>query len=203
MVQPVEVLISDSEESSRSESSLFVVEWIQKKCINDRGVTYFIKWKGYPESENTWEPPENLECEALLDDFEQRCQRDRSLIIDLRKKLKLKNEDDVSTTTNRSKAQDAQKKREPVTQKSKQLACKTKRSRKTNQNVAKGQKTGFDKGYCAQKILGATNSSGKLKFMVQWKDCNKAELIDAELANEKCPQVVIRFLRERISWIDK
>ena len=35
-----------------------------------------------------------------------------------------------------------------------------------------------------------------------WKN-RKAELIDAELANAKCPEVVIRFLNKRISWIDK
>lgn len=32
------------------------------------------------------------------------------------------------------------------------------------------------------------------------KERNEASLIDAELANAKCPQVVIRYLSEKIIW---
>ena len=30
---------------------------------------YFVKWKGYPESQNTWEPLEHLECHEKLKEF--------------------------------------------------------------------------------------------------------------------------------------
>jgi Chromo (CHRromatin Organisation MOdifier) domain len=41
-----------------------------------RGNKYFIKWKGYPASKNTWEPREHLtNCALLLRRFHRRRRR--------------------------------------------------------------------------------------------------------------------------------
>ena len=50
---------------------VYSVEKIIKKKIGDEGkVIYYLKWYGYPESENTWEPEENLNCPELIQKFE-------------------------------------------------------------------------------------------------------------------------------------
>jgi hypothetical protein len=36
-----------------------------------RRFEYFIKWAGYDDSYNTWEPKENLNCPVLLQSFEE------------------------------------------------------------------------------------------------------------------------------------
>src|SRR5713226_235758 len=33
---------------------------------------YFVKWKGYPESDNTWEPAQNIHAPDLLKRYHQR-----------------------------------------------------------------------------------------------------------------------------------
>ncbi|XP_061359118.1 chromo domain protein LHP1-like [Gastrolobium bilobum] len=39
----------------------YEVEAIRRKRIRKGKVQYFIKWRGWPEAANTWEPPENLD----------------------------------------------------------------------------------------------------------------------------------------------
>ena len=34
-------------------------------------VEYLIKWEGYPDSENTWEPQANLDCPDIINKFEE------------------------------------------------------------------------------------------------------------------------------------
>ncbi|XP_050530751.1 chromobox protein homolog 3-like [Daktulosphaira vitifoliae] len=155
----------DSELFDEPEEEQFYVEKVVDKKVIDGKVLYFLKWKGYDDSENTWEPEEHLECENLIKEFEG--------------KLVNKELDDTSSL-----------------------------SKKNNNNSSlpsssigtPDKSTGFDRGLEPERILGATNCTGKLMFFLKWKGLNNAELVHAEIANIKCPQVVIKYYEERLSW---
>ena len=57
----------DSEREEDEYDVEYVVDysWCKEQC---QGL-YFVKWKGYDASQNTWEPLEHLECHEKLKEF--------------------------------------------------------------------------------------------------------------------------------------
>ncbi|XP_031637264.1 histone-lysine N-methyltransferase SUV39H1-A-like [Contarinia nasturtii] len=47
----------------------YEVEKILKQEIRNEKTYYYLKWVGYNNRYNTWEPEENLNCDELLADF--------------------------------------------------------------------------------------------------------------------------------------
>lgn len=69
------------------------------------------------------------------------------------------------------------------------------------ENEEEDEITGFDRGLEPKKIVGAIRIEDKLMFLIKWESCKKCDLILAEEANNRCPQVVISYYEKRLKWV--
>jgi len=171
----------NDDSNMEEEEEEYVVEKIVDKRHRGGRVEYYLKWKGYTEEDNTWEPVENLDCPELIAAFEE----------NLKKKNKSKDSDKDKDKKDKDNDRDKSKKKSGVTE-------LDKKKKKTEESSSKVR--GFDRGLEPEKIIGATDASGELMFLIKWKDSEEADLVAAKLANVKCPQVVIKFYEERLTW---
>lgn len=159
----------DSSPEVEGEEEEYTVEKVVDKRVKGGKVEYLLKWKGYGDEDNTWEPVENLDCQDLIDEFER--------------KLKEK----------KAKKEEASKRKPSSTGSS---SDKPEKKRKPDDDRPRG----FDRGLDPEKIIGATDSSGDLMFLIKWKGSDEADLVPAREANVKIPQTVIKFYEERLTW---
>ncbi|XP_045207957.1 chromobox protein homolog 1-like isoform X1 [Mercenaria mercenaria] len=163
----------DEEEEAEEE---FTVERVVDVRVRNGRKEYLLKWKGYPDSENTWEPEANLDCPDLIAEYE--------------------------TSRTEKKKKEAEKKRKPNGEVDSGSSRKKKKVAEVRTGGAEddNKPRGFDRGLQPERIIGATDSSGELMFLMKWKDSDEADLVPARQANVKCPQIVIAFYEERLTW---
>ena len=217
---------SDTQDSSSEEE--YEVECIRSKRIKQGKTEYHIKWKGYPESQNSWEPVDNLDCPELIAKYEKE-QEEKKKKDEVKKQKETeskKKDTDVKKKDSEPKKKDDSKKVEPKKEDSKKKdknpvkkepenksdSIKKKRSNgdaTSNSNSSKKTKcdsdeeskpVGFARGLKPAKIMGATEVDGQLKFLMAWDGTDNTEMVLAKEANVKCPQLVIDFYEERLTW---
>ncbi|XP_010891350.2 chromobox protein homolog 3a isoform X1 [Esox lucius] len=147
----------------------YVVEKVMDQRIVNGKVEFFLKWKGFTEADNTWEPEENLDCPELISAF---LEAQKSVVEKPDSNKRKSSTDEPETEENKAK-------------KKKDVSDKPR---------------GFARNLAPERIIGATDSSGELMFLMKWKDSDEADLVPAREANTRCPQVVISFYEERLTW---
>merc|ERR1711884_715560 len=150
---------TDSDPTEEEEEEYTVEKVIDKRIGKNGKIEYLLKWKGYGDEDNTWEPKENLDCEDMIEAFEK-ARRDKA---DKKKGSDKRKSDADGGSSKKKKGGDDEKPR------------------------------GFGRGLDPERIIGATDSSGELMFLIKWKGSDEADLVPAREANVKCAQTVINF----------
>lgn len=162
----------------------FAVEKIIRRRISNGRVEYFLKWKGFTDADNTWEPEDNLDCPELIEDFN------------------IKNVY-VSEDTEMEPCDIMPK--EEMTEQETEIACLQSQTQ-TDSSVlqpdaelsdTKSPLTSYQEPEC---IIGSTDRRGELMFLVKWKNSEDVALLPAREVSILCPQVVIDFYEQKLTW---
>jgi len=166
----------EEEDGEEEEEEEFIVEKILKKRRKANGngkYEYLLKWQGYDDSHNTWEPKENMDCEEMLEEFEANWAKEQK-----------QGAKKVTTKRRASDIGDFEPKQARID---------------TPENTGP-KKYGFERGLDPQRIIGAVSTSGVEEFLMKWKGTDEVDLISVPEAKQRCPQIVIRFFEERLTW---
>lgn len=76
ILRPSEDTIEDSDDEQNISAGIFKVEKIlDRHRLDDGRMEYFLKWLGFPSSENSWEPENNLNCYKMIKAFNKKMNR--------------------------------------------------------------------------------------------------------------------------------
>ncbi|XP_047213225.1 chromobox protein homolog 1-like [Girardinichthys multiradiatus] len=164
---PAEPAPAAPEEEEEEE---YVVEKVLDRRVVRGKVEFLLKWKGFSDEDNTWEPEENLDCPDLIAEYMQKHKEREEKKKESKRKAASEASGDAEERASKKKKEEGDKAR------------------------------GFGRGLQPERIIGATDSSGELMFLMKWKNSDEADLVPAKEANVKCPQVVISFYEERLTW---
>lgn len=140
----------------------FQVESIVRTENKGGKILYLIKWKGYSEAENTWEPEENLmNCPELLEEYKVHGNEGMSNKRRKIRELSLDREAGPSSAFGKDK-------REPRKKTPKKSAPVDAQNGENEKKLS-----GFERGLELEKILGATEGTegdlkGAILFLVKW-----------------------------------
>ncbi|XP_039972542.1 chromobox protein homolog 3b [Xiphias gladius] len=168
----------------------FVVEKIIRRRISNGRVEYFLKWKGFTDAENTWEPEDNLDCPELIEEF----LRNTHL---LEKHEELQTEQEFTPkeemTEQETEISYMQFQRQPRTLRGDSDVLEPDDER----SDAPANLSTYLEPEC---IIGSTDRQGELMFLVKWKNSDDVALLPAREASARCPQVVIDFYEQKLTW---
>lgn len=195
------------DDDSSSQEEEFVVEKVLDRRVIKGRVEFFLKWKGYSEKHNTWEPEKNLDCPELISEFMKTYKKSSSSSSS--STTTTTTTSSTTSPTSGSSAPSSASKSGTSVSRSKDAGGSKKKHSDDEEGGSKPKKKkeeevlvarGFERGLEPEKIIGATDSCGDLMFLMKWKDSDEADLVLAKEANHKCPQIVIAFYEERLTW---
>lgn len=210
---PVEVIEEAEDE--------YTVEAIRSKRISPKTKNweYLIKWENYPESANTWEPIEHLNCPEIIQKFEEEFKNKKRVAKATKltknepvKKLKTSHDDGAGTSRSSRKlteprsvfVENDDEDDEDIDDTDNvegRLKEKTARLKLQDTQSENNRKKGFDRGLGLNCILSASlDENDKLWFVVKWDGQNGMEMVAYDEMVDNAPKELCKWYTDRLYW---
>lgn len=148
---------------------------IRRRVVNGRA-EYFLKWKGFTDAENTWEPEDNLDCPELIEEFLRNTQfPDEEGQEFMPKEEMTEQETEIPQPQGNSVAPEPDE----------------------DQTDTQSEPSASPEPEC---IIGSTDRQGELVFLIKWKNSEDVALLPAREASARYPQMVISFYERKLTW---
>ena len=212
---------TEAEVEGEEEKNEWEVEKIVGKKLTNRKVFYNVKWKDYPDEENTWEPLSNLaSCPDLISQYEDKLKTEKnknknnkkdssvkkstdkkkikkSAPIKVKWKMSQTSENDESSDAGSSQSVKSKKNTEKESLQTDIKSEPEKQASLTEVNVNKSftDCSIEDNKYTSEdieQVLDKKVVRGKARYFVKWKDDNKA---DAWILKEalQCDELIAAY----------
>ncbi|XP_043118023.1 chromobox protein homolog 3-like isoform X1 [Puntigrus tetrazona] len=162
----------------------FAVEKIIRRRVNDGKVEYYLKWKGFTDAENTWEPEDNLDCPELIEEFlrnltvsgETEREGCQSLDLEVRPKQEL-TELDADMAHQQPQEELIERGNEEVDD--------------HNAEIPAGQSSNPE----PDCIIGCTDQQGELMFLIKWYNFYTGPYVEfLYTLNFECCDAIFKYL---------
>lgn len=207
-----------------AESNEYHVEAIRgrRKNAETGEDEYLIKWKGYEEKDNTWEPLGNLKCPHLMREFEEKeankRRRKRAKQNELTPQPSKRLRRGTSVNGSEATQQDDEDKQRLLLEDDDdenldddlEIASASRNKGKHRNNHHQKEKEnkdntvslkGFERGLPLERILNASvGDNDKLYWFVKFEGRNEVEMVDGDELEQKASYELCRWYRNRLYW---
>lgn len=209
---------SNKNNAFKGQEQEYIVEKILKKRVRCGIVEYFLKWKDYDNSHNSWEPIENINSKRLITAFENQTKeinktqakhgrksaqsytnvkrssksfKKTSLLSEIKDVESDKSEDNDLVGYNQSdsvRSEDS----DAIVEKDNNLTQINK-----NDSI---ENTEMPKRKIAEKVISVSRLNGKLMVLIKIKGIEEPVLLKAKVVHKRCPQVLIKYYETNTLW---
>lgn len=175
-------LIKEYENNKVGDEEEYEVEKIVGEKI-EYGVRFFlVKWKGWPESSNSWQEDNTVDCHDLIEKFRDSCRSASSK----------SNKRSATTAPKASKAKKAKK----ANKKKNDSEGEDNDSDNVHDYGDNGDFGADEKEWEVERVINQRKKDGKKEYLIRWKGCKAADDTWEPEDGISCPELIAAFLKK-------
>lgn len=167
--------IKEYEDSKQEDETEYEVEKIMGEMIEKGKRLFYVKWKNWPESDNSWEREEDVDCPDLIEKFRDSC---RPVAKATKRPATKAPVQTPKKAKKAAKAEDEDQEQDPLADES---------SEEEEEELQ----------WEVKQILDVRNRRGKKEYFIRWKNCDSSQDSWEPEDGINCPDLLAAFAKKK------